>query len=343
MTTTALVAVYERILDRLSSFGPSLNRLWFTTATKLARIYIESNNEYTQQIKDLLEKMASACKLPDGVTDDITGKGSQLLELYALEIQLLNQTTSGENLNKVKNILVKCNQANSAVSNPRSMAIIREYAGKQFMDQKRFDDAYNELWESFKAYSDVGTPRARILLKYVVLANMFSLSKINPFDSREARAYQDDIEVAMMLQFRLAYEKRNVADIDSILSDQRFIEASDPFIQSHLECLLYTIKLELLENVCKAYQRVDLGKLGARIDVQRNELVRMVIKLVNDGRLNGLIDNDQLVTFENLPVSSQLTEVEAIADVLEKLDSELLTFHNKWQESTSTVSRALDR
>ncbi len=32
--------------------------------------------------------------------------------------------------------------------------------------------------------------RAKVMLKYVVLANMLALSDINPFDSREAKVYQ---------------------------------------------------------------------------------------------------------------------------------------------------------
>jgi COP9 signalosome complex subunit 2 len=171
------------------------------------------------------------------------------------------------------------------------MAVIREFAGRIFMDQHRFDDAYNEFWESFMAYSDAGNQRARILLKYVVLANMYSLSSINPFDSREARAYQDDPDVSMMLQFRLAYEKKDISSIEKVLGDPRFANSVDSFIQSHLESLIFTIKLEILERVCKAYVRVSLSKLASRINVTLDVLVRMLVKLINDDRVKGTIIN----------------------------------------------------
>jgi COP9 signalosome complex subunit 2 len=316
-------------------------RLWFTTATKLAGLYMgaDPSSESDSQLEILLAKMASTCKSADGITDDIFGKGSQLLELYALEIQqVCRRHHQEESVGLVKEILAKCNQANSAVSNPRSMAIIREFAGKIFMDQGQFEDAYNELFESFKAYADSGNSRARVLLKYVVLANMFCLSSINPFDSREARAYQDDPGVAVMLEFRLAYEKKDIDSIETVLMDPRFItEANDEFIQSHMESLLYTIKLELLENISRAYIRVALSKLADRIRSSVPVARRMILKLINDGRISGVIDMETLVVMSSSDeTSAELKELEAVCDLLDhyKVAGE---FH-KWDESNTSIA-----
>ena len=49
---------------------------------------------------------------------------------------------------------------------------------------------YNEFFEGFRNYQEAGNGRAATCLKYVVLANMLALSDINPFDSREAKAFQ---------------------------------------------------------------------------------------------------------------------------------------------------------
>jgi COP9 signalosome complex subunit 2 len=49
---------------------------------------------------------------------------------------------------------------------------------------------YNAIFEGFRNYQEAGNGRAATCLKYVVLANMLALSDINPFDSREAKAFQ---------------------------------------------------------------------------------------------------------------------------------------------------------
>jgi COP9 signalosome complex subunit 2 len=55
------------------------------------------------------------------------------------------------------------------------------------MAAEKWPQAYDEFYAAFKCYSDSGNVAARRCLKYVVLANMLSLSKIDPFDTQEAK------------------------------------------------------------------------------------------------------------------------------------------------------------
>ena len=57
-----------------------------------------------------------------------------------------------------------------------------------YMNEGKWNEAYNEFYEGFRGYQEAGNPRAKIALKYVVLANMLALSDINPFAAREAIA-----------------------------------------------------------------------------------------------------------------------------------------------------------
>ena len=54
--------------------------------------------------------------------------------------------------------------------------------GKMFMAEKKWKLAYDEFFNGFKKHSETANPRANACLKYVVLANMLSLSKISPLE-----------------------------------------------------------------------------------------------------------------------------------------------------------------
>ena len=323
-----------------------LQRLWFTTAVRLTRLYLETGESRSAALDELLIKMANTCKQPDGITDDVVGKGSQLLELYAIEIQRICQRKKGVSSDgeykKVKSILEKCNRANSAVSNPRSMAIIREYAGKIFMAENRFEDAYNELFEAFKAYADTGNIRAKLILKYVVLANMFCLSMINPFDSREARAYQDDPEVAAMVRLRAAYDSKDISKIEEVLADEIFRSAIDDFINLYLDKLVYAIKLQALQKLSKAYMRVKLDSLGRQLNLDRRTLEKMLIKSIQDGEVDGLIGGDELVMRSEMGDDPRILEAEALLECVKYLKKETIgDLQTRWKETTCNVGTAI--
>lgn len=251
--------------------------------------------------------MQSICTLPDGSED--LNKSSQLLEVYAIEIQRLESQKGS--LSRLKEIMTKCSRASSAVSNPRTMAIIREHAGKILMSESRYEDAYTELFEGFRAYSDSGNPLAKTLLKYAVLANMFSLSRINPFDSREAKAYEQDAQVAALASLRAAYDAKDVEAFEKVLEG-----LTDPFMRSHVDALLLRVKLELLELMCKAYLSVPIVTLQRRLKVTDSEtMVRMLMRLILGGQVDGIISGSVLKMAK--PENSACRELQALKEALQ--------------------------
>ena len=83
------------------------------------------------------------------------------------------------------------------------------------------------------------------MLKYVVLANMLALSSINPFDSREAKVYQDDPEISAMASLRNAYEQNDINTIDQLLTNPSYRILSDAFIRTYLQ---ETLKRKILKE-----------------------------------------------------------------------------------------------
>lgn len=83
-----------------------------------------------------------ACQNPDG-TDDVK-KGSQLLEVYALEIQMY---TEQRNTKKLKQLYHKALAVKSAIPHPRILGIIRECGGKMHMRDQNWQDASTDFFE----------------------------------------------------------------------------------------------------------------------------------------------------------------------------------------------------
>ena len=179
---TVLSEMYELTLLALKEANNE--RLWFNTELKLAKVYLDSNR--INDVDRIVSELKKSCQLADG-NDDPT-KGTYLLEVYCIEIQLCSVT---HNSSRMKNIYPKTLNLNAAVSDPRIMGIIREEGGKMHMSEGNWDEAYNELYESFRNYQEAGNIHARNCLKYVVLASMLALSHINPFAAREAKVYAE--------------------------------------------------------------------------------------------------------------------------------------------------------
>ena len=287
-------AAFRLILDRLGPKGPSLFSLWFNAAIKLARLYQSELAGMREGDLDLLiTAMNTSCQASDG-SDDILYKGSQLLELFAIEMQRIAESQPIDMLKRLKVLMGRCARANSAVSNPRSMAVIREHAGKILMGDMRYADAYNEFFEAFKSFSDTGNPRAKTVLKYAVLANMFALSDINPFDSREARAFQFEPEVLVIVRLREAYDRKDLDGLEAIIGDPNFPSLIDPWIESVIPKLVDRIKLQYLEAVLPVYRTVKIDKLAKILNLDRHSVQRMTMRLILDGRLSASISNDQV-------------------------------------------------
>ncbi len=160
---TILSEIYEITLAVLKNTNNE--RLWYSTNLKLAKVYLELRK--ITEVKSILKSLADCCRNPDG-SDDIT-KANILLEVYCLEIQLCSITLDSL---RMREIYPKTLNLNAAISDPRTMGIIREEGGKLHMAEGDWDEAYNEFYQAFRNYQEAGNLRARDCLKYVVLASM---------------------------------------------------------------------------------------------------------------------------------------------------------------------------
>ena len=87
----------------LASFeGTNNERLWLKTMLKMAKLWLD-RKEYASLSRSI-RQLHEACQKPDG-TDDAS-KGTYLLEVYALEIQMLSEQRNNKKLKVSSNFLI---------------------------------------------------------------------------------------------------------------------------------------------------------------------------------------------------------------------------------------------
>ena len=109
---------YETTLDALRD--AKNERLWFKTMTKLGKLYFD-RGEYGK-LSRILKQLHSACTTEDG--EDDLKKGTQLLEIYALEIQMY---TAQKNNKKLKTLYDQSLHIKSAIPHPLILGMNFEF------------------------------------------------------------------------------------------------------------------------------------------------------------------------------------------------------------------------
>lgn len=265
-------------------------RLWFKTNLKLGKLWFDVR-EFGRLAK-VLKELHKSCQQEDG-TDDHK-KGTQLLEVYALEIQMY---TARKNTKLLKQLYEKALQVKSAIPHPRIMGVIRECGGKMHMGNCNFERAQFDFFEAFKNYDEAGNARRIQCLKYLVLANMLALSEIDPFDSPEAKPYMNNSEIVYMTNLRRAYTQKDVKEFESILRLSGSSIMDDAFIRQHIEELLNRFRSQVLLKLIQPYTRIGILFAAKELNIDESELEDLLVNLILDGKIHGRIDqvNKRLV------------------------------------------------
>uniref|UniRef100_A0AAZ3RN60 COP9 signalosome complex subunit 2 n=1 Tax=Oncorhynchus tshawytscha TaxID=74940 RepID=A0AAZ3RN60_ONCTS len=270
---------YETTLDALKD--AKNDRLWFKTNTKLGKLYLE-REEYGK-LQKILRQLHQSCQTDDG--EDDLKKGTQLLEIYALEIQMY---TAQKNNKKLKALYEQSLHIKSAIPHPLIMGVIRECGGKMHLREGEFEKAHTDFFEAFKNYDESGSPRRTTCLKYLVLANMLMKSGINPFDSQEAKPYKNDPDILAMTNLVSSYQNNDITEFEKILKTNHSNIMDDPKL---VNLILTSYKSELNIYVCDVesllVQCILDGTINGRID-QVNQLLELDHQKRNGARYMAL-------------------------------------------------------
>ena len=288
---TLLQEFYEKTLDALQEARNE--RLWFKTNLKLGKLWFDVSE--FGRLSKVLKELHKSCQAEDGSDDH--KKGTQLLEIYALEIQM---HTATKNTKLLKQLYEKALVVTSAIPPPRIMGIIRECGGKMHMGARSadsFDRAQKDFFEAFKNYDEAGNARRIQCLKYLVLANMLALSDIDPFDSPEAKPYMSNPEIVQMTNLRRAYTQKDVKEFERILRCSGTSIMDDAFIRQNIEELLNRFRSQVLLKNIQPYTRIAIPYAAKELNIEESELEELLVSLILDGKIRGKIDqvNKRLV------------------------------------------------
>ncbi|KAJ9589283.1 hypothetical protein L9F63_017528, partial [Diploptera punctata] len=109
---------YETTLEALKD--AKNDRLWFKTNTKLGKLYFDRSD--FNKLAKILKQLHQSCQTDEG--EDDLKKGTQLLEIYALEIQMY---TAQKNNKKLKTLYEQSLHIKSAIPHPLIMGVIRDF------------------------------------------------------------------------------------------------------------------------------------------------------------------------------------------------------------------------
>eukprot|EP00118_Oscarella_pearsei_P019238 m.203471 g.203471 ORF g.203471 m.203471 type:complete len:444 (+) comp39625_c0_seq1:507-1838(+) len=277
---------YETTLEALRN--AKNERLWFKTNTKLGKLYFD-RDEFGKLAK-VVKQLHFSCQTEDG-QDDLK-KGTQLLEVYALEIQMY---TAQKNNKKLKALYEQSLRIKSAIPHPLIMGVIRECGGKMHLREGEYEKAHTDFFEAFKNYDESGSPRRTTCLKYLVLANMLMKSGINPFDSQEAKPYKNDPEILAMTNLVSAYQNDDINEFEKILRINRRAIMEDPFIWEHIEDLLRNIRTQVLIKLIKPYTRIQIPFISRELNVEPEDVEALLVSCILDKTIQGRIDQARQV------------------------------------------------
>ncbi|CAK5264398.1 unnamed protein product [Mycena citricolor] len=297
------------------------DRLSAKTNLKLAKLWLD-RKEFTRLSK-IIRDLHRATE-QDGENDETQSQhGTQLLEIYALEIQMYNEM---RNFKKLKEIYNATNAVRSAIPHPRIMGVIKECGGKMWMGERQWNRASEDFFESFRNYDEAGSPQRIQVLKYLVLANMLTGSEVNPFDSQETKPYKTDPQIKAMTDLVDAYQRREVHSAEKILKDNRSTIMDDAFIRAYIGELLRSLRTQYLIDLIKPYTRLELSFLAKQLNVDITEVEELLIGLILEGKVEGRIDQ----------VGMRLE-----LDRKQSLEKKRYAALNKWTEALENVHTAV--
>ncbi|CAH2003601.1 unnamed protein product [Acanthoscelides obtectus] len=272
---------YETTLAALKN--AKNDRLWFKTNTKLGKVYLE--REEFNKVANVIRQLKQTCNTGSHETDP--HKGTQLLEVYALEIQL---HTEQKNHKLLKELYERSLKVRSAIPHPLIMSVIRECGGKMHLRSGDYEKAYTDFFEAFKNYDEAGNPRRINCLKYLILTSMLLQSAINPFDSQEAKPYKNDEEIKAMTDLISAFQNNNMKDFERIFQENKESLMADHFVHEHIAALLKHVRTKVLLILVQPYKNVRLSFISKELGISLEDVESLLVSCILDGQIEGRID-----------------------------------------------------
>lgn len=127
------------------------------------------------------------------------------------------------------------------------------------------------------------------VLNYLVLTTMLMNSDINPFDSPETKAYQNDPRISAMTGMVDAYQRDDIEKYEAILAKNQDV-MKDPFIAENIEEVTRSIRTKGVLKLVAPYSRFTVHFIAKQLRISEPEAQDIIAFLILDKRLNAKVD-----------------------------------------------------
>jgi len=248
----------------------------------------------TAEALETLEMVHKTLRLSNG-KDDLKMYRSELLDVYVQKFQITgdkrllthNEAFIPEKKDPSKDD--KKVEGKESLVDPRSQSILKEIWGTVYGDEGLWSAAKGEFFTAFSLYDELGNAqKAKQCLRYTVIANMLSGSEANVLDSQNAKAHENDKDIRIVNQLRLAHLRCDVRAFNSAMWEMK--KDADPYLMKHIETIASDFQHRAIVTLVRPYRRVKLAHLAAVLDDSVVKIEEIVVHLILDGLIDARID-----------------------------------------------------
>eukprot|EP00696_Hemimastix_kukwesjijk_P000050 gnl/Hemi2/10078_TR3491_c0_g1_i1.p1 gnl/Hemi2/10078_TR3491_c0_g1~~gnl/Hemi2/10078_TR3491_c0_g1_i1.p1 ORF type:complete len:477 (-),score=215.63 gnl/Hemi2/10078_TR3491_c0_g1_i1:88-1362(-) len=325
-----LLQIYQITLDAMKL--TKNEGLWLKTSLRLAQLYMTKGE--VELLSKTLAELHAACRRPDGSDDE--SKSTVQLQVYCLEIQMVTQH-DGNNVPRLKALFNRASNLATAIAPPHVHAVVNECGGHIYLRERDWDNARNIFFKAFINYNEASSPQRVVCLKYHIIANALrSLHssdkdkqdktqgrKINPFDTRETKAFINDPGIQLMKEINEAYMNDDLKAFERLLSGQyphykREVE-EDKVLRHHMPLVLNNIRVNVLLLLLQPYTRLSIGFIAKELNMPNSEVEGLLVSLILDGLVVGHIDQIKQI-LDLGGTGSKTSKYKAIASYSQRLE-----------------------
>ncbi|KAH8391709.1 hypothetical protein KR009_001716 [Drosophila setifemur] len=213
-----------------------------------------------------------AVKTVDG--EDDLKKGTQLLEIYALEIEMY---TVQKNNRKLKALYEQSLHIKSAIPHPLIMGVIHECGGKMHLREGEFEKAHTDSLRHLKT------------------------------TMTEAKPYKNDPKILAMTNLVNSYQNNDINEFKIISRQHRSNIMADQFIREHIEDLLRNIRTQVLIKLIRPYKNIAIPLIANALNIEPAEVESLLVSCIRDDKIKGRIDQvNQVFQLDKINSSESL-------------------------------------
>lgn len=190
---------------------------------------------------------------------------------------------------------------------------------------ENWTEAQSDFFESFRSYDEAGSLQRIQVLKYLVLTTMLMGSDINPFESPETKAYQNDPRISAMTDLVDAYQRDDIKRYENILQNNKDVVA-DPFIAENIDEVTRNMRTKGVLKLVAPYTRFTLAFVAKQLKISISEVQDIIGFLILDSKLKAKVDQTNgTVEKERATDIDRIHAIEQWSSALESLCSTVIT------------------